>query len=216
MSNSIPTTVLTTSSSTTQPIYEDLWSFNFSNVNIIQHKLRLVKVDGNSFIAFSKYFFNPISQTYQPTKKQYFIPEQRWSELQKGLVGLYTFINDHRQTPESNNDGEPFRTTGSRAPGSDRESGAGTSATERCTCCHRPANTPTSTSAWRCPKCQRPANEHPIHKRGRGRPPKEAAGGKKQCTAQEEEDGPGNAERSVGATEVDEKAAAASTADAEQ
>ena len=223
MSNSIPTsgvtatssTTTTTSSSTSKPpAYEDLWSINFSNVNFVQHKLRLVKVDGNSFIAFSKYFFNPIAQAFQPTKKQYFIPEQRWGELQKGLVGLYNFINNHRQqvASESTNDGDPFRATGSRTPGCDREPGTGT---ERCSCCHRPAIIPKPTSAWRCPKCNRPASDNPSHKRGRGRPPKS---GKKQCIDDDvaakasEEDGTANAERPTVKIESDEKAA---TADAD-
>ena len=80
----------------TQAIYQDLWSFNFASEKFIQHKLRLVKVDGNPYIAFSKYYFNSSAQSFQPTKKQYFIPEHRWGELQRGLIALYNYIGHHR------------------------------------------------------------------------------------------------------------------------
>ena len=94
----------TTSSSTTNSVsfaqsstrFEDLWTFNFSAENCIQHKIRVVKVNNQPYIAFSKYFFNPNSQSFQPSKKHYFIPESRWGELQSGLAALYKFISRHR------------------------------------------------------------------------------------------------------------------------
>ena len=74
-------------------IYHDLWSYNFTAENFIQHRIRLVKVNGESYIAFSKFFLNPITLLYQPSKKHYFIPQRRWAQLQAGLFELNNFLN---------------------------------------------------------------------------------------------------------------------------
>ena len=95
ISTSAATTANTTSTlstATTFPKYQDLWTFNFAVENLIQHRIRLVKVNGHSFIAFSKFYFNQFSNTYQPTQKQYFIPQHRWAQLQKGLIELSNFL----------------------------------------------------------------------------------------------------------------------------
>ena len=95
ISTSAATTANTTSTlstATTFPIFHDLWTFNFAVENLIQHRIRLVKVNGHSFIAFSKFYFNQFSNTYQPTQKQYFIPQHRWAQLQKGLIDLNNFL----------------------------------------------------------------------------------------------------------------------------
>ncbi len=85
-------TASTLSTATTFPKFHDLWTFNFAVENLIQHRIRLVKVNGHSFIAFSKFYFNQFSKTYQPTQKQYFIPQHRWAQLQKGLIDLNKFL----------------------------------------------------------------------------------------------------------------------------
>ena len=92
-SSSGPTTTTNNfSSSPTYAIYQDLWSFKFSTENFNQHKIRLVKVNEEKYIAFSKYFFNPFAQSYYPSKKHYFIPQRRWAELQTGLLELSNFL----------------------------------------------------------------------------------------------------------------------------
>ena len=101
-SSSNTTGTITQTANSTPTVFEDLWTFNFAAENLIQHKIKLVKVNGLEFIAFSKYYFNPDTQSYLPTKKHYFIPQVRWAELQKGLVQLNNFINGSNNGPAAN------------------------------------------------------------------------------------------------------------------
>lgn len=77
----------------TRAEFQDVWTFNFAPEHLIQHKLRLVKVNGQPFIAFSKFYLNPATQTYLPTKKHYFIPQSKWGQLQTGLFELSRAID---------------------------------------------------------------------------------------------------------------------------
>jgi len=128
--------IATTSSNTTRTntptanptptVFEDLWTFNFTAEKLIQHKIRLVKVNGQEFIAFSKFYFNPDTQSYLPSKKHYFIPQVRWAELQRGLVQLNNFINGANNGPAANGVGVVGDTGRSNQPtGSSRAVGTG-------------------------------------------------------------------------------------------
>jgi len=123
MSSSTSTSI-TTSTAPTNPtititpsaaIYHDLWSYNFTAENFIQHKIRLVKVNGESYIAFSKFFLNPITLLYQPSKKHYFIPQRRWAQLQAGLFELNNFLNAVNNGPAARTELGGLHTTTSTA-----------------------------------------------------------------------------------------------------
>jgi len=210
--NTSAPTANTTATISTAPgatIFHDLWTFNFAVENLIQHKIRLVKVNGQSFIAFSKFFFNPFTNTYQPTQKQYFIPQHRWAQLQRGLIELNNFLTCANNGPSAATGGLSTATgsslsTGSRSvpittpPNSPNTIIVNTSTPT--------AGYPITTSNLSTSKSSSstgrtihgnlrapPTAQSDATKRGRGRPPKEYTLPKKSKPTTEEGKGAGEA-----------------------
>ncbi len=65
--------------------FEDFFSFNITEGEVNQNKIRIVKVSGKNYIAFSRYFHHKESNTYRPTKCHFFISAEHWPSIKTGL-----------------------------------------------------------------------------------------------------------------------------------
>ena len=81
--------------------FEDLFSYNISEGESTQNRIRLVKVSGRNYIAFSRYFLQKESNTYLPSKKHFFIPAELWPSIKAGLKLLNSILRTDGKKNES-------------------------------------------------------------------------------------------------------------------
>ena len=81
--------------------FEDLFSYNISDGEPTQNRIRLVKVGGKNYIAFSRFFLNKESNTYLPSKKHFFLPAHQWASIRAGLKLLNSILKSEAKKNES-------------------------------------------------------------------------------------------------------------------
>ena len=81
--------------------FEDLFSYNISEGESTQNRIRLVKVSGRNYIAFSRYFLQKESNTYLPSKKHFFLPAELWPSIRAGLKLLNSILKTEAKKNES-------------------------------------------------------------------------------------------------------------------
>ena len=81
--------------------FEDLFTYNISDGEPIQNRIRLVKVGGKNYIAFSRFFLNKETNTYLPSKKHFFLPPQLWPSISAGLKLLNSILKTESKKNES-------------------------------------------------------------------------------------------------------------------
>ena len=65
--------------------FEDLFTYNISEGETTQNRIRLVKVSGKTYVAFSRFFLQKDTNTYLPSKKHFFLPVESWASIKAGL-----------------------------------------------------------------------------------------------------------------------------------
>ena len=65
--------------------FEDLFTYNISEGESTQNRIRLVKVSGKTYVAFSRFFLQKDINTYLPSKKHFFLPVENWASIKAGL-----------------------------------------------------------------------------------------------------------------------------------
>ena len=89
-----------TAASTLPNTYKDLWAFDLNNIGEVQHKLRIVRINGSSDnIAISRFNFIPKINRFWPAGTNYFLPIQFWPRLKLAIQSITPvadeFYNDY-------------------------------------------------------------------------------------------------------------------------
>ena len=92
---------MTESSNTTLPVNKsqtpatitELFHYTFPTESVTQHRVRVIKVNDEVYFGFAKYFLPPNSNTFIPSRKQYYFKIQEAKEFDKGLVRLGAYLS---------------------------------------------------------------------------------------------------------------------------
>ncbi len=58
--------------------YKDLASIEFYKNELVSYRTRITKVNEEKYVALSKFWYEPKSSKWIPTKKHFFIPAKIW------------------------------------------------------------------------------------------------------------------------------------------